>query len=462
MSDWQDLPLAFVDLETTGANPENDRITEVGIVTLSASGVSEWSQLVQPDATISPFIEQLTGISNAIVADAPRFAEIAEEVQQRLAGHLFLAHNARFDFSFLRQEFRRLGMEFRAPVVCTVKLSRKLYPQHHKHSLDSLIARHQLPMESRHRALADARAISRFWQIARQEIAAEPFAAAVQALLSPPSIPPQLSPQDIDALPEGHGVYVLYGEHETPLFVGKSHQLKKRVLAHFASDQKAGKADGLWHLTRRIEGLPCAGDLEVLLREAALLQTLRPSHNRQTRASDDTCFWHLPAVESGHSRLALLSAAEDIDQIDGQLYGPFASRREARTRLNELVKLNGLCPALLGLEKTVPGQPCPARKLRHCRGACCGEESALAHRTRVIGVLGKLKLAPWPFAGPAILREGETVHVIDRWRYLGSARDPADIQACLENAPPAFDRETYRILLKASHLLKPLAASFSA
>jgi len=458
-----DLPLAFVDLETTGANAETDRITEIGIVTLDAGSSTEWSQLVQPEMEISPFIEQLTGISNAMVANAPRFADIADEVQQRLDGHLFLAHNARFDFGFLRQEFRRLGREFRATVICTVKLSRKLYPQHHKHSLDSLIARHALPMESRHRALADARAISQFWQIARREIAPETFSAAIATLLSPPSIPPHLSPQDIDALPEKHGVYVLYGEAETPLFVGKSHQLKKRVLAHFASDHKSGKANSLWTETRRIESLPCAGEIATLLTEARLLQQLRPQHNRQVRAVDETCFWHLPDITEASDRASLIAAADlDLTAPTGQLYGPFQSRREARTRANELIKLNGLCPALLGLEQHSPGQACSARKLKHCKGACCGDEPNLLHRSRVRGVFAKLQLVPWPFAGPAVLREGDTLHVIEHWRYLGSANDEAGLHACLECRRPAFDRETYRLLLKLAASLQPLPTSFSA
>lgn len=458
-----DLPLAFVDLETTGANAETDRITEIGIITLHDGVTAEWSQLVRPEVPISPFIEQLTGISNAMVANAPRFADIADEVQQRLDGHLFLAHNARFDFGFLRQEFRRLGREFRATVICTVKLSRKLYPQHHKHSLDSLIARHGLHMESRHRALADARAISQFWEIARREIAPEAFSAAIAALLSPPSIPPHLSPQDIDALPEKHGVYILYGDADIPLFVGKSHQLKKRVLTHFANDHKTGKTNSLWTETRRLESMACAGEIGTLLTEAHLLQRLRPQHNRQVRAVDETCFWQLPDVNDTSGNAKLIAATElDFSALTGQLYGPFQSRREARARLNELIKLNGLCPALLGLEHHSPGQACSARKLKLCKGACSGEETSLMHRTRALGVFAKLQLAPWPFTGAAVLREGEILHVVDHWLYLGSANDEADVHACLECRRPAFDRETYRLLLKLAASLQPIPDSFSA
>ena len=122
-------PLAFVDLETTGATATSDRITEIGIVEVDADGtVREWQQLVNPGTRIPPFIEQLTGISNEMVADAPTFESVAAETLRRLEGRLFIAHNARFDYGFLKNEFKRLGIAFRAPVLCTVKLSRTLYP----------------------------------------------------------------------------------------------------------------------------------------------------------------------------------------------------------------------------------------------------------------------------------------------------------------------------------------------
>ena len=157
--------LAFVDLETTGATATADRITEIGIIEVDEDGsVREWQQLVNPGTRIPPFIEQLTGISNEMVAAAPSFAAVAEETLRRLAGRLFIAHNARFDYGFLKNEFKRLGVTFRAPVLCTVKLSRTLFPEYKRHNLDSLIERHGLAADARHRALADAQLIRQFWQ----------------------------------------------------------------------------------------------------------------------------------------------------------------------------------------------------------------------------------------------------------------------------------------------------------
>ena len=134
-----DQPLAFVDLETTGTHSGFDRITEVGIVTLTDGVVEEWSSLVDPECRVPPMIEALTGITSEMVRGAPTFARLAGEVLQRLDGRLFIAHNARFDYGFLKAGFARLGQRFQPKVLCTARLSRKLFPEFERHNLDSLI-----------------------------------------------------------------------------------------------------------------------------------------------------------------------------------------------------------------------------------------------------------------------------------------------------------------------------------
>ena len=165
--------LVFVDLETTGGNAAYHRITEVGIVRMeSGEVVEEWSSLINPECRIPPYIESFTGITNEMVACAPRFADIAALVLEKLQAPpamspaqrapIFVAHNARFDYSFLRTEFRRLDVNFSARVLCTVKLSRRLFPEYPRHSLDAVMERHQLRCTERHRALDDTRVLSDF------------------------------------------------------------------------------------------------------------------------------------------------------------------------------------------------------------------------------------------------------------------------------------------------------------
>lgn len=168
-----DTPLAFVDLETTGGSAAEHRITEIGVVVVNANGVSTWTTLVDPQQPIPPFIQQLTGITDAMVRGAPTFADIAGALFERLDGKLFVAHNASFDRGFLRAEFERAGIAFNPDVLCTVRLSRALFPRESRHGLDALIERHALAPSARHRALADADLIWQFWQKLHAVIPAE-------------------------------------------------------------------------------------------------------------------------------------------------------------------------------------------------------------------------------------------------------------------------------------------------
>jgi DNA polymerase-3 subunit epsilon len=165
------------------------------------------------------------------------------------------------NYGFLKNEFKRAGHDFRATVLCTVKLSRKLFPQHARHNLDSLIERHGLSVSSRHRALGDAQLIHQFWQRLQSAVAPETLAEVVKALTARPSLPAGLDPSAIDELPDGAGVYLFYGENDLPLYVGKSKELKKRVLAHFAADHAAAKEMSLAQQVRRIECIETGGEI---------------------------------------------------------------------------------------------------------------------------------------------------------------------------------------------------------
>ena len=157
------LRYAVVDVETTGGRPQlGDRVTEIAIVTVEGGRVvDEWATLVDPQRPIPPMISAITRITNAMVRGQPRFADVADEVLRRLDGHVFVAHNAPFDWSFVSHEVRQAtGHALEGETLCTVRLARKLVPELPRRNLDS-VARHYrvaLPPEVRHRAGGDARA----------------------------------------------------------------------------------------------------------------------------------------------------------------------------------------------------------------------------------------------------------------------------------------------------------------
>ena len=456
--------LAFVDLETTGTHAAGDRVTEVGIVRVEAdpggdsARVEEWSSLVDPGVPIPPVIQSLTGITDAMVRGAPTFSSLARDVARRLEGCLFVAHNARFDFGFLKHEFARVGVPFAPRVLCTVRLSRRLDPDADGHGLDAVIARHALDPGERHRALGDARAL---WLFVQKLYATRPAAdieAAVKRILRIPSLPPQLAPDALDAIPDAPGVYLFYGDNPLPLYVGKSVHLRERVAAHFCADWQAETDARLSAEIRRIEVETTAGELGALLRESTLIKTLLPAHNRALRRKEDAGVMTL----DDDGRPAFVRAVSvDPASVPGA-YGPYSSRRAMRAALQALAAEHRLCWTRLGLERR--DGPCFARQLRRCDGACEGVEPAAAHDLRVRAALAREAIPAWPWKGPALVREVSAdgarvdVHVVRDWHWLGTARDEGELAALLE-APvrPAFDLDVCRLLLR---LYAKVPASF--
>lgn len=444
-----DRPLVFLDVETTGAHPVYDRITEVGLVEVESGRVlSEWATLLNPGVSIPPAIQSLTGITNDMVALAPSFEEVAHELYRRLEGRLLVAHNARFDYGFLRNEFRRAGLRYASRVLCTVKLSRKLHPNEPRHNLDAVAARHGIVCEQRHRALGDARVL---WLLASQwqrDFGSHFIAAAVDQLVKAPTVPAGLPEGTLDAIPEAPGVYLFYGDNDVVLYVGKSVNLRARVMSHFSGDHRDGRDMKISQQVRRLDWIETTGELGALIEEARLVKQLAPVHNRRLRRTSELCAWHWRArAPDAPPRLV---SARDLDPSNfTDLYGLFRSRSAALEELRALATEHGLCLILLGLEK---GRgPCFAHQIRRCRGACVGRESRAAHGLRLGQALARMRMRPWPFAGPVGIRETDDATapllVLDRWCYLGTARSETDVHELLDDSfRPLFDLDTYRIL----------------
>jgi DNA polymerase-3 subunit epsilon len=448
-----DTRLAIVDLETTGAQPAWDRVTEIAVVEVDGFEVtSEWSTLVNPGSAIPGPIQALTGITNGMVAAAPSFRELAEELYERLAGRVFVAHNARFDYGFLRHEFERAGRKFMAKTLCTVRLSRRLYAGHASHNLDSLIARHGIDCRARHRALGDADAVWQFLRIAAREHGDEIVAVAARQVARQPALPPHIDQAVIDAIPESPGVYLFYGEGGTPLYVGKSVSLRSRVLSHFTSGLRSQKATELTRDVRRIDWQRTVGELGALLREAKLVKELQPAYNRQLRRPESLCGFVFDM-----KRLRLAQSHEIDAETLPFVYGLYRSKRDALNALRALADEHGLCLQALGFETPVRPGACWRLQVGKCAGVCAGRENIHVHHGRVAEALARLKAIEWPHGGPVGIverdrnREATEVHVVDRWCYLGSAACDAELAELLEGArEPRFDYDQYKIL--ARHL----------
>lgn len=277
-------PLVFVDLETTGGTLGVDRITEIGIVEAGPQGVSQWTSLVNPGKPIPAFIQQLTGIDDSMVRHAPTFEELASGLLERMNGRLFVAHNAHFDHGFLKGEFRRIGLRFSPDVLCTVQLSRAIYPSETRHGLDALVGRHALVPSARHRALADADLLWQFWQHLHRAHAPDVLRAHVERVTRRFQLAAQIDEDTIERIPAGCGVYMFYGDDDAPLYVGRSVRLRQRVRSHLTGPRRSAKDLRLAALVRRVEWKATGGEIGAMLAEAQMIATLRPTLNRAPKS----------------------------------------------------------------------------------------------------------------------------------------------------------------------------------
>lgn len=435
--------LAFVDVETTGPSPTENRVAEIGVVTVDAGRVQRWTTLIR-----TPRRRELDSAIDSPLVDehdqAPAFADVATELATRLSGRLFIAHNARFDYSFLRAEFERAGIAFEAQVVCSVMLSRQLYPHLQHHNLDALAESHCLRVEERHRALPDAELVWQWWGVIHRELPRKTIDRAIAGLLSAPLLPARLDPSLIDQLPRTPGAFAFFDEEDRPLAVGAAANLKLHVLNYFRLDRATGQAlehahrvaRVTWRATRGLIGARlCAAKLDALWFADSKRRLAAPAYTWQLRPDTVPC---IAIADIGKASLR----AQDS-------YGLFATERKAHNALLRLVSKHRICRELLGLG---PGDGCGTCGIAPSAG-CGGGTSRKKELMRLFEALQALRVPAWPYRGPVGIRERSEVHVVDQWQFLGTARNDSDLHAILECRLAQFDLRTYRVLRRTlAHL----------
>jgi DNA polymerase III subunit epsilon len=437
-----DYPVVFVDIETTGGSYRNSRVLEVAAIRYeNGRVVREFSTLVNPDTYIPNSITSLTGIRADDVVDSPRFEDIADELYEVLDGAVFVAHNVRFDYSFLKHEFSLVGIIFSPKLLCTVRLSRALYAQHKGHSLAKLIERHSIPVLARHRALDDARAILYFAQLAYDQHGVTTFQEALQRQLKTQYLPPNLDLEELNKVENVAGVYVFEDEVHRPLYVGKSISLKKRIISHFQdqSSKEIKIAQAIHHVRTIITG----SELAALILESKMIKELSPIYNRQLRRVSQYAMF-VKDEQNGYATIRVQSGNVDNATDLSSVYGLYETRTKAKRQLELLTRTFMLCPKLMGFEKGTGA--CFSYSLGRCKGACLGEESADLYNRRFEIAMEKNRIALWPYetAIAIPLDEEDNGVVINNWMVQGFYYD-GEIDS-LESVDANFDVDEYKIV----------------
>ena len=438
-------PVVFVDIETTGGSYRTSRVLEVAAIRVEDGEITdEFSTLINPGTYVPRAITALTGITNEDIVGAPSFDMVADRFTEIMEGATFVAHNVRFDYSFLKAELAAVGLLFQPKLLCTVRLSRALYADRQGHSLAKLIERHDIPFHNRHRALDDARAIYLFSTIAFAEHGPKLFAEAVAKQLKSQSLPPNLDSKELSEVGNGPGVYVFEDENHQPIYVGKSVTLKKRIMSHFTdTTSKELKISQRVHHIRTIQ---TANELAALILESKMVKQLQPIFNRQLRRVTNYAMF-VKATDEEYSTIKIISGRPAEQAPLENVYGLYETRTKARNRLDDMTRTFSLCPKLMGLEKSKGA--CFSYSLGRCKGACAGKEDAGRYNDRFETALMHSKLERWPYgAAVAVPIGGQDTNgggvIIDQWIVQGFYSEETAHE--LETIDANFDVDEYKIV----------------
>jgi DNA polymerase-3 subunit epsilon len=493
--------LAFIDVETTGARASYDRIIEIGILRVEDNTLTKTFQsLINPQSYLPKEITMLTGITQQDIENAPTFRSLKNEIFDTLKDCTFIAHNVRFDYAFLKHEFLRENITYSSKHFCTVRLSRILFPQWKHHNLDALIQECNIECTRRHRAFDDARVLFEFYQQLLTTLPKKKLEEALGKTMKKPSLPLHLPIEELDKLPEKPGVYIFYGAatlpenskdseksdiqklrssdnpkhrssesfelfekhknkfiEQIPLYIGKSVNIRNRVLSHFSSDISSSTEMHIAQQIKRIETITTAGELGALLLESQLIKEMLPIYNKKSRIKHELIAVKKRKTNNDYDECYL----EPITKINAyelqDFLGFFRSRKQAKATLADLAKTHKLCEKLLGLENT--NSECFAHRLNRCSGACVGKEKPAIYNLKLQIAFSENKILPWPFNGAILIQESDGVYdesglqekseyfIIDNWCYLGTVT--TDSFGSFDDkslAEVAFDLDIYKIL----------------
>ena len=389
---------AIIDIETNGGSLRNSKITEIAIYRHDGEKVVDsYISLVNPETDIPDFITQLTGISNEMVANAPKFYEIAKNVIELTKDAIFVAHSVNFDYSIIRSEFRNLGFDFEREKLCTVKLSRKLIPLQPSYSLGKLTKSLGIKINGRHRAGGDALATVELFEILIALDNKKLIAGNITPK-DPQFENPNISAEQIEMLPEEVGVYYFFNATRELIYVGKSKNIRKRVISHMLNSQtKKGMA-----MRKEIADIDfevTGSELVALLKESDEIKLKKPFFNSAQRNSYFQYGLFADQQLDGYIRLAIRKLKEG--SLPLTIYG---SQKEGVEHLYKINEQHALCLTLTGLNKDKGA--CFHYKIKQCKGACIGVETAKEYNKRVVEALSSFRFTI------------QNVYVVDKGRSL--------------------------------------------
>lgn len=402
---------AIVDIETTGSHPESNGITEIAIVLHNGKEIEgKYEKLINPVYPIPPYVSFLTGISNRMVSVAPLFEELAQDIYRLLKDRIFIAHNVNFDYSFIQYHFKTCGYDWKPRKLCTLKLSRKVFPGHHKYGLGHICRTLDIPVENRHRAGGDAMATT----ILFEKILEKGGEKVIKDFLKKEShdqiLPPNLSQEAVNGLPYTPGVYYFHDAKGKIIYIGKAKNIKKRVLSHFTGLNTGKKRQDFLRCIHSVTFKECPTELTAFILESIEIKRWWPEYNFSQKHPEKGYGIYMFEDTGGYKRLAIDKKRKNIEAI-----AIFTNLSDAYRMLWKIVNQHTLDAALCFLDKT---------------SAPSKNEPVDIYNARVDEAIASLRknLGTFAIVEPSVYSRQQSFVLIENGRFYGMGTVPGNKQ----------------------------------
>lgn len=379
---------AIVDIETTGGYAAANGIIEIAIKIFDGENiVEEFETLVNPNQAIPKYIQAFTGISNEMVQDAPQFEDIAEKVFTILQGNIFVAHNVNFDYSFVKSHLDFYGYSFHAKKLCTVRLSRQIFPGFPSYSLGNLCTSLDIDLNNRHRAGGDAAATVVLFQKLLENDTKDLIVASLNRNSKEQVLPPNVPKAHFDDLPKTPGVYYFHDQKGKVIYVGKAKNIRTRVNSHFSNNSDSRQKQNFLRHTYAISFQSTATELMAAILESTEIKKLWPVFNTSQKRAEEVYGIFVYEDQNGYMRLAIEKKRKNSNPIY-----TFHYKVDGHGVLRKLMKEFSLCPKLCFMQ--TDADTCVGIAEEHCFGACEKTEPHQVYNQRVLQAIASLTQRP--------------------------------------------------------------------
>ncbi|MEQ1677297.1 MAG: exonuclease domain-containing protein [Chitinophagaceae bacterium] len=447
---------AIVDIETTGSYAAANSITEISIHVFDGEKVVDvFETLISPGQPIPHYIQAMTGINDKMVAGAPRFEQVAEKIYTLLHDKIFIAHSVSFDYSFIKAHLKESGYDLNCKKLCTVRLSRKIFPGFPSYSLGKLCESLGITIYDRHRAGGDTAATVKVFQLLLQNDKEQHIPKSLQRNSKEAILPPNVPKDHFDQLPFTPGVYYFHNAKGKVVYVGKANNIRYRVNSHFSNNSESRQKQNFMQHVHAISYQSCGTELMACILESTEIKKRWPVFNSSQKRWEDIYGIYLYEDQTGYYRLAIDKNRKRLNPVH-----TFHYLVDGHAIMRKLIKEFQLCPKLCFMQRD-PGQ-CEGINEGYCKGACEQQEAAAVYNERVKKACDSLRTLPsFAIVDKGMNGDDQSCILVHEGKFYGMGYISTDIQ--LTTVEQVKDQLTqYRENSFIRNLVNGYAARFPA